>query len=138
MVKLMNQIKSIVIIDQTSVFGFADEIFCHITEVYRHGRVRHCLHSIEIPSQVQEYNYAVDSNKCESFFEFLEEEIRLDEWNNDYSVEVCYGYYWTMFIYHSDDTVKRVRGTVEPPPKGQEVEEALLKLVNFKVKPWIF
>lgn len=84
---------------------------------------------------VEEYEYKVDRNKMEEFFEQLVSTIKVQDWNRDCSVEVCDGWNWKCKIRHSDNTIKKVIGTVEPPPRGKQLRNKIYKLTNFKVKP---
>jgi hypothetical protein len=43
-----------------------------------------------------------------------------------------------MEIRYTDKTTKMVKGTVEPPPHGAEIERRIVELAPFKESPRIF
>lgn len=65
-------------------------------------------------------------------------EIQIQDWDEDYSVPVCDGWSWEFKMRHSNNTVKKVIGTVEPPPRGEILKKLIYQLVDFKLEPWIF
>ncbi|MFZ5945059.1 MAG: hypothetical protein ACOYVD_13225 [Bacillota bacterium] len=69
----------------------SEEILCHITVVYRIGKIKHSLYNGLSTTAVKEYEYNVDKQQCEAFFIFLSQEVKIDEWLDDYSVPVCDG-----------------------------------------------
>jgi len=42
------------------------------------------------------------------------------------------------YLRYSDRLVRVVKGTVQPPPDGKEIERQIIKLVKFDEEPWIF
>ena len=81
----------------------------------------------------------VENDRVAKFFDFLEK--ILDEWENNYKVEVCDGSEWKIRVWHSSHTVKKVCGTVEYPPYGQKIERYLhsfIKDSNSIIEPRIF
>lgn len=87
---------------------------------------------------VSEYEYTVDSNKIDEFFNIIVTKTKILDWQDDYSVEVCDGWTWECKIRHSDNTVKKAVGTIEPPPGEKQLKNLINELADFKVKPWIF
>lgn len=69
-----------------------------------------------------------DQQKTE-FFSFLD--MCNQKWeNDDYSVIVCDGYCWELKIYTKGRCLRRVKGTVEPPPQGQVIRDMVKKIVG--------
>jgi len=134
----MSRVTSITIKNYSCGMCSAEEVTCHVTTVYRAGKIKHCLFNGLSVAAVKECEYSIDKQQCEAFFIFLSEEVKIDEWLNDYSVPVCDGWSWDVQIRHSDHSIKKVSGTVEPPPHGIEIERSIRKLVRFKKKPWLF
>lgn len=75
---------------------------------------------------IEEMEYKVPGEKIWEFFSFIHNTMMLRKWNDDYRVEVCDGSEWEMRIKYSDRTVTCIKGTVEKPPLGAEIE----KLIN--------
>jgi hypothetical protein len=115
----------------------AEEIISERLVVYRTGKIKHNLFNGLSDLPVEKYEYKVDRSKIEEFFEQLSSTIKIQDWGKDYSVEVCDGWNWECKIRHSDNTIKKVIGTVEPPPRGKQLRDRVLKLTNFIVKPWL-
>ncbi|MEB3103365.1 hypothetical protein [Ferviditalea candida] len=134
----MSRITSITITNTSCGLCSTEEILRHITTVYRTGKIKHSLYNGLSATAVKEYGYNVDKQQCEAFFIFLSEEVKIDGWMNDYSVPVCDGWSWSMLVRYSDHSVKKICGTVEPPPNGETIEKTIRKLVRFKKKAWLF
>jgi hypothetical protein len=79
-----------------------------------------------------------DKNNIETFFQYLEKSVCIQNWNDDYSVPVCDGFCWKTIIRFSDHSCKIVKGTVEPPPFAKDIEKQILELAKFKEKPPLF
>ncbi len=62
----------------------------------------------------------IEADKAEGFFAFLEKIT--DEWEDDYSVEVCDGSAWKVRMWRTSRKVKKVCGTIAYPPHGKEIE----------------
>lgn len=72
------------------------------------------------------------SGDREDFFKFLEEKTK--DWKNDYSVDACGGSAWKIKMLHSSHRVEIVTGTVEYPPNGKEIEQAIISLLSTRIK----
>lgn len=132
----MPKITSIMIEHQSWALLPGNDIGSHTTFISRRGKIRHSLFRGSAAAQVDEYK--IDRTASEAFFDFLESDISIDGWEDDYSVPVCDGWHWVLTIRHSDNCVKKVEGTVEPPPRGKEIDRAIRKLVRYKRRPWLF
>jgi hypothetical protein len=134
---LHNRITSIEIKNISCGICSPGEISTETLIIYRKGKIKHLQFNglSEIP--VNEYVYNVYKNKMDKFFDDICTKIKIQEWKDDYSVEVCDGYTWECKIRHSDNTIKRVVGTIDPPPNGRQLNNLINKLVAFKVEPWI-
>ena len=93
----------------------------------------------EIP--VRYYDYSEDdllSGRIWPMTELQKQELFdilykcLDDWeNDDYSVEndsAC----WQFKICTQHNCLKKVRGTIEPPPHGDEIKKQLIKIIGAK------
>ena len=114
-----------------------NEIIAETLKIYRTGKIKHLLYNGLSDKPVEEYNYIVNTIKMDEFFDMLVTKIKIQDWNEDYSVEVCDGWSWECKIRHSDNTIKQVVGTVEPPTRGEQLKNRIFKLTAFEVKPWI-
>ena len=115
----------------------ADEIISETLRIYKTGKIKHLQYNGLSNKHVKEYKYKVDASAMDAFFNILVTKIKIQTWNDDYTVEVCDGWAWECKIRHSDNTVKKVVGTVEPPPRGNHLKNQIYKLAAFEVKPWI-
>ena len=102
----------------------------------RTGCIKHSLFNSLSDLPVEEHEYNVDTSKMEIFFDFISSIIQ--SWETDYRVEVCDGWHWQVNIKYSDNTFKKVVGTVQSPPNGELLRQHIYDLVDFKVNPWIF
>ena len=82
--------------------------------------------------------YKVSKNSVKEFFNKLSTDVKILEWNDDYSVPVCDGYHWDVIIRFSDKSIKKVQGTVEPPTNGNLLEEMIYELAKYEKDPWLF
>lgn len=105
--------------------------------IYRTGQIKHQQFNGLSDKPVNENKYNVDADEMDVFFDMLVNKIKIQDWIDNYSVEVCDGWAWKCKIRHSDHTVKKVIGTVEPPPKGNQLKDLIYKLVEFETEPWI-
>ena len=76
----MSRITSITIKNYSCGMHTAEEITCHVTTVYRTGKIKHCLFNGLSVAAVKEYEYIIDKQQCEAFFEFLSDEVKINEW----------------------------------------------------------
>lgn len=132
----MNKLTSIKIINTASGLCSEDEATKHITAVFRTGKIKHQIYNRIEKTPLYVNVYKAEKQRCEDLFVFLEKVV--EEWENNYSVEVCDGYYWDCYLRYSDRSVRVIKGTVQPPPDGEEIERKIIKLVEFDEEPWIF
>ena len=69
----------------------------------------------------------IESDKVAKFFDFLEKIY--NEWEKDYTVEVCDGSAWKVRMWHSSHKIKTVCGTIEYPPNGKKIEKYIRSFV---------
>lgn len=113
-----------------------DDIAKHQIDISEKGTVRHSIYNRESNKSVQTNTYKVDKYWMRRFLNFLEPITT--GWDKDYSVMMCDGYEWEFIIKYSDGTSKKVKGTVVPPPDGEEVERRIKVLAKFDIEPFIF
>jgi len=114
-----------------------DEITSETLIIYRKGIIKHFQYNGLSDIPVNEYEYKVDKSKIYVFFDLIVTKIKIQNWQDDYTVEVCDGWTWECRIRHFDNTVKKVVGTVEPPPNAKQLKNIINKLADYKVIPWI-
>ncbi|MBS4025025.1 MAG: hypothetical protein KGZ96_05050 [Clostridia bacterium] len=131
------RITSIEIKNTSSGLYSVDEIISETLKIYRTGKIKHHQYNGLSDKPVKEYKYKVETAIIEAFFDNLVTKIKVQAWHDDYTVEVCDGWAWECKIRHSDNTVKKVVGTVEPPPRWNLLKNQIYKLAPFKVEPWI-
>lgn len=134
----MEKITSIEITNRASGPYYEDEIVAETVKIYRTGKIKHLQYNGLSEKPVNEFDYKIDSAAMNIFFNQLDSRIKIENWNEDYSLPVCDGWSWEFKMRYSDNTVKKVIGTVEPPPRGDLLKNLINKLTDFKVKPWIF
>jgi len=132
----MSILTSIKIINTASGLCSENEATKHIITVFRIGKIKHQIYNRIERKPLYEDIYKANKQRCEDFFVFLEKAV--EGWESNYSVEVCDGYYWDCYLRYSDRLVRVVKGTVQPPPEGEEIEKQIMKLVKFDEEPWIF
>jgi len=86
---------------------------------------------------IELYECEISGKVIELFFKNLIKDVKILDWKDNYSVEVCDGYHWDVIITFSDGTRKKVQGTVEPPPHGELLEEMIYTILNHEKKPWL-
>ena len=64
----------------------------------------------------------------EKFFDFLEKIY--NEWENDYTVEMCDGSEWKVRMWHSSHKFKKVCGTIAYPPHGKKIETYMRSFIE--------
>lgn len=134
----MKRITSIEIINVSWGLSCSSDIENHKLSIYRNGRIKHGLYDGYSDSiAIKEYSYRIDKNRANDFFEFLTSKIKIEDWQRDYSVDVCDGYHWECKIRYSDNSIKKTEGTVEPPPKATRLRKKILGLVKYEIEPWI-
>ena len=69
----------------------------------------------------------IESDKVAKFFDFLEKIY--NEWENDYTVEMCDGSEWKVRMWHSSHKIKTVCGTIEYPPNGKKIEKYIRSFI---------
>ena len=116
-----------------------EDIDKHITTISRNKCVIRQLMFNEVSKEpLSIYEYMVSRNQCEGFFSFLRDVALVDEWQNDYSVLVCDGWSWESKIRYSNNTIKKVNGTVKPPPFGNDIAERILAMAEYVEIPLLF
>lgn len=81
------------------------------------------------------------SNELQDLFTLIDQVLDTDGWASDYSVDVCDGFMWNMYIRRGTSTMMKVHGTVEPPPYGSEIEShirEMLRKAKAAVDPELF
>ena len=55
----------------------------------------------------------------------------LNVWNqNDYSVPVCDGYCWDLRLFSGKKIIRKISGTVEAPPLGEQIQSIISEIVG--------
>lgn len=115
-----------------------DEISKSYFKVDNNGRIVSSFFNSIDDEPLKTYEYEVSKYKIKEFITKLNTDVKIMEWDDDYSVQVCDGYQWEVTIEFADKSIKKVNGTVESPKNGNILEEMIYKLVKYKKKPWLF
>lgn len=55
----------------------------------------------------------------------------LNAWNkDDYSVPVCDGYCWDLRLFSGKKIIRKISGTVEAPPLGEQIQSIISEIVG--------
>ncbi|SDE22744.1 hypothetical protein SAMN04488126_10583 [Bhargavaea beijingensis] len=82
--------------------------------------------------------YQIAPGTAAAFLDSLTADFGIGEWPMDFGSPVLEGRTYEIAIRHDDGTVRRSRGTVDLPPDGEALRNAVIGLAAFKRKPWIF
>ena len=130
---------SSIVIDHTSfAISSGYDVVKQKVHIYRHGGVKHQIFTEISKTPIREYKYKMKKEETEEFFRFIMQDIRIEEWRDDYSLPVCDGWQWIFTIRYSDNRIKKTIGTVEPPPRGNKLEKHIKKMIAFEEDPWLF
>lgn len=132
------RITSIVTHNISHALSSGEDVAAQKVHIYRHGLVKQQIFNGMSKLPIREYKYKVNRKEIERFFRFIEHEIRVESWEDDYSILVYDGWSWEFSIRYSDNNIKKVIGTVESPPQGKRLEEHINNLVVFNEEPWLF
>lgn len=69
----------------------------------------------------------IENGKVQKFFDFLEKTF--DEWENEYTIEVCDGSAWKVRMWYDSHKIKKICGTVEYPPHGKKIEKYIRSFI---------
>lgn len=108
----------------------------HVLKMHRTGEIIHSLYTGMKDKPAERFTYEADPKSMESFFRLFTD-IQ-SEWKDDYDVYVLDGWRWECLIRHEGGTVRKVTGTVEPPPYGKLLSTMIRNLADFTVEPWLF
>lgn len=132
----VKRIKSVKVVNTALGLLFDGEVSKHQIDISETGVVKHSIYTRESSKPKQQNSYKVDKYWMREFLNFLEPITT--SWEPDYSVDMCDGYEWDFIINYTDGTKKKVKGTVVPPPEGEEVERRIKVLAKFDTEPFIF
>ena len=111
----------------------SDDISSEYLSIYRDGEILHEQYKAEKePFRTGKYNI---EGGLDEFFDRLENHYHIEDWKKDYSIPVCDGFSWSCTYRTEDKTDHKVKGTIEPPPMGTELVEAILDLADFAPGP---
>lgn len=115
-----------------------DEISKSLFKISKTGKIVVSFFNSDLKKPIKTSEYKVSKNNVKEFFTKLITDVKILEWNDDYSVPVCDGYHWDVIIRFSDKSIKRVQGTVEGPTNGKLLEEMIYELAKYEKDPWLF
>ncbi len=133
----MNKITSIEITNTSSGPYCENEIVAETVKIYRAGKIKHLQYNGLSEKAVNEFDYKVGSSKMDTLFDQLVSRIKIQDWNENYSVPVCDDWSWEFKMRYSNNEVQKVIGTVKLPRRGDILKELINKLTDFQVEPWI-
>lgn len=80
--------------------------------------------------EVLSTNVIVDKTDIENFFKLLEQLDEKSKWESDYRVDVCDGSEWELKLRYNDNRIKKIQGTVKPPPNAKRLESSILLMLE--------
>lgn len=131
------KITSIEIRNQSNGIYNSDEIVAEAVKIYDNNKIRHTQYNGWSDNPVNVYEYEVNNDILDKFFDKLINEIKVDVWEDEYIVEVFDGWSWEIKIRFSDNSIKKIVGTVVLSPMSYRLKDEIFKLCDFNVKPWI-
>ena len=72
----------------------------------------------------------VNANELHELFVLIDQILDDGTWLPDYSVEVCDGFMWYMYVRQGRSTPVKVHGTIEPPPFGLDIETRIRNMLQ--------
>ena len=72
----------------------------------------------------------VNANELHELFVLIDQIMDDGTWLPDYSVEVCDGFMWYMYVRQGRSMPVKIHGTVEPPPFGPDIEKRIRKMLQ--------
>lgn len=129
---------SIKIINESRGCISFDEISKSLFKISKTGKIVVSFFNSNSKKPIKTSEYKVSKNNIKDFFTKLIADVKILEWNDDYSVPVCDGHHWDIIIRFSDKSTKKIQGTVEPPTNGKQLEEMIYELVKYEKDPWLF
>ena len=114
----------------------------HDVRITRDGQIVHVILSTkEAAGRGMRHirdEYQIGPGTAAAFLDSLTADFGIGGWPTDFGSPVLEGRTYEITIRHDDGTVRRSRGTVDLPPGGEAVRNAVIGLAAFKRKPWIF
>ena len=72
----------------------------------------------------------VNADEIYDLFVLIDQVMDTEAWIPDYSVDVCDGFMWNMYVRQGRSTPIKIHGTVEPPPFGPDIEKRIRKMLQ--------
>ena len=72
----------------------------------------------------------VATDELQDLFTLIDRVLEAGGWSSDYSVDVCDGFKWILYIRRGTSKMIKVHGTVEPPPYGLEIESRIREMLR--------
>lgn len=112
----------------------------HDVRITRDGVIIHEIIAIDDAGGIfhQKDEYEIDPDQSAAFLESLLTDFRVNQWKTDFGSPVLEGRTYEVTVRYDDGAVQRSRGTVDLPPGGQAIREAVRQLTVFKQEAWIF
>ena len=108
----------------------------------------HCIEELSYVNtrisqeEIQIRNYNGHSRLLDGFIFSVDPDQRVElfsllgkcasEWDSDYSVPVYDGWSWEIRLYSGRKIIRKICGTVEKPPMGDQLEKLIRKIVRKK------
>lgn len=107
-------------------------------ELRRSGEIKHNYYNHYGDKIVKTNSYLVSTEEMERFFEKAQDSVKIDSWDLDYRLKVQNCHEWNCEVKYDDNSVKKIIGNIDYPPKGREFISNILDLTSYKDDPWIF
>lgn len=106
-----------------------DDMVLERTTVKKASGTIHLMQSNGHREIIHEEFIKVGPDALHELFALVDRILDADDWCADYSVDVCDGFMWNMYIRRGNSKIIRVHGTVDPPPYGAEIERYLRQML---------
>ena len=109
----------------------SDDIVLERTTISRASSTIHVKHFNGRQDLIHDELVRVNADEIYDLFVLIDQVMMDTEaWIPDYSVDVCDGFMWNMYVRQGRSTPIKIHGTVEPPPFGPDIEKSIRKMLQ--------
>lgn len=118
-----------------------DDMVLEMTTVSRQTGAIHITQYNGRREVVTEVQVSGNMDDIKDLFALIDRALDNNEWESDYSVDVCDGYMWRLYIQRGNFPQTFIHGTVVPLPHGPEIEKLIRKMLkeaDAQIEPELF
>ena len=108
----------------------SDDIVLERTTISRAASTIHVKHFNGRQDLINDELVRVNADEIYDLFVLIDQVMDTEAWIPDYSVDVCDGFMWNMYVRQGRSTPIKIHGTVEPPPFGPDIEKRIRKMLQ--------